>query len=88
MSAADTLQTFPCEYTFKIFGHHSDTFVARVTAILADTFGPLAADAVSVRPSAAGRYLSVTVVQHVERREQLEAAYTALKGEPAVILYI
>lgn len=88
MSAADTLQTFPCEYTFKIFGHQSETFVARVRAILGDTFGPLDAAAVSERASAGGRYLSVTIVLRVERREQLERAYADLQAEPAVLLYI
>lgn len=88
MNGADSLQSFPCEYTFKIFGHHSDTFVARVRAILAATFGPLDAAAVTERASAGGRYLSVTIVLRVERREQLERAYADLKAEPAVLLYI
>lgn len=88
MSDTDTLQTFPCEYTFKIFGRQSETFAARVQLIVAATFGPLADDAVSERSSSGGKYVSLTIVQWVERREQLEEVYAALKAEPEVILYI
>jgi putative lipoic acid-binding regulatory protein len=88
MTSSDTLQTFPCEYTFKIFGRQSDSFVGRVEAIVAATFGPLARGAVSERASSGGKYLSVTIVQWVERKEQLEEVYAALKAEPEVLLYI
>ncbi len=88
MSDTDTLQTFPCEYTFKIFGRQNDTFAARVQAIVAATFGPLDADAVSERASSGGKYVSLTIVQWVDRREQLEEVYAALKAEPEVLLYI
>jgi len=88
MSDEETLQTFPCEYTFKIFGRQSETFVERVGGIIAAACGPLADDAVSVRSSAGGRYLSVTIVQWVDRRHQLERAYSALKAEPQVLLYL
>jgi putative lipoic acid-binding regulatory protein len=88
MSDSETLQTFPTEYTFKVFGRQSDTFVERVRTIVAATFGPVAAEAVSERASSGGKYLSVTIVQWVERREQLEEVYTALKAEPEVLLYI
>jgi putative lipoic acid-binding regulatory protein len=88
MSDSETLQTFPCEYTFKVFGRQSDTFVERVRSIVAATFGPVADQAVSERASSGGKYLSVTIVQWVERREQLEEAYAALKAEPEVLLYI
>jgi len=88
MSTADTQQTFPCDYTFKIFGKHSETFVERVRAIVGQTFGELADAAVSLRSSSGGRYLSITISQWVESREQLEVVYAALKAEPEVLLYI
>jgi putative lipoic acid-binding regulatory protein len=88
MSPDETLQTFPCDYTFKIFGRLSDTFVERVRDILAQTFGALPDEAVIVRSSSGGRYLSVTVSQWVDSRDQLEIVYTALKAEPEVLLYI
>ncbi|MEO8605241.1 MAG: DUF493 domain-containing protein [bacterium] len=88
MSESETLQTFPCDYTFKIFGRQSETVVERVSSILTASFGPLVADALSVRSSSGGRYVSITITLWVESREQLEAAYAELKAEPEVLLYI
>jgi len=81
-------QAFPGEYTFKVFGRQSPTFVERVSAIVAGTFGDLPADAVSVRESSGQRYLSVTIVVWVDDRSQLERVYTELKAESEVLLYI
>lgn len=78
----------PGEYEFKIFGRQSETFVARVRAIIGDTFGPVADEAVSVRASSGQRYLSVSIVVWVDERRQLEEAYALLKAEQEVLLYI
>jgi hypothetical protein len=79
---------FPCVYTFKIFGRRSDTFVERVCAILGATLGPIPFEAVKVRTSAQGRYVSLTVDINVATRAQLERVYVELRAEPEVLLYI
>jgi putative lipoic acid-binding regulatory protein len=84
----DTLQTFPCFYTFKVFGRQSDTFVARVLEVVGATLGQVPVDSVKVRESQHGRYLSVTVYTRVETRDQLERVYTDLRAEDDVLLYI
>jgi putative lipoic acid-binding regulatory protein len=81
-------EEFPCQYTFKVFGRASDTLVERVSGIIAATLGPLPADAVRVRESRQGRYLSVTVDVRVDSRSQLEQVYTDLRAESEVLLYI
>ena len=86
--SGESLQVFPGEYVFKIFGRRSPTFVERVSEIIAETFGTLPAEAVTVRESSAQRYLSVTVVVWVEDRRQLEQVYAQLKAESEVLLYI
>ena len=78
----------PGEYTFKVFGRQSPTFVERVSAIITRTFGILDPEAVSVRASSAQRYVSVSIVVWVDDRRQLEEAYAELKAEPEVLLYI
>ena len=88
MNASESLERFPCFYTFKIFGRRSDTFVARVRMILAETLGAVPLDAVKVRESKQGRYLSVTVLIRVESRSQLERVYSDLRAEEQVLLYI
>ena len=81
-------EQFPSIYTFKIFGRRSDTFVDRVREIIAATLGAVPLDAVKVRQSSHGRYLSVTVLIRVESRSQLERVYADLRAEEAVLLYI
>lgn len=81
-------QGFPGAYTFKVFGRQSPTFVERVSAIVAGTFGALPAEAVSVRASSGQRYLSVTIEVWVDDRRQLEQVYAELKAEGEVLLYI
>jgi putative lipoic acid-binding regulatory protein len=81
-------EAYPAEYTFKIFGRRSPTFVERVSTIVAETFGELSPDSVSVRTSSGQKYLSVTIVVWVADRSQLEKVYTELKAEPEVLLYI
>jgi uncharacterized protein len=88
MSESEALERFPCFYTFKIFGRRSDTFVTRVRAIIADTLGAVPLDAVKVRESSQGRYLSVTVLIRVDSHSQLERVYTDLRADEQVLLYI
>jgi putative lipoic acid-binding regulatory protein len=88
MSAFSTLEQFPCVYTFKIFGRRSETFVDRVRGIIAATLGALPGDAVSVRESSRGRYVSVTVLVEVETPDQLERVYADLRADDEVLLYI
>ncbi len=86
--STETLERFPRVYTFKVFGRRSDTFVDRVREIVAATLGSLPGDAVSVRESSHGRYLSVTVSARVESVGQLEQVYADLRAEQEVLLYI
>jgi putative lipoic acid-binding regulatory protein len=88
MSGSDSGEQFPCLYTFKIFGRRSDTFVERVREIIAATLGVVPRDAVTLRESSQGRYVSVTVVIRVETRGQLEQVYADLRTDKEVLLYI
>jgi uncharacterized protein len=88
MSEPEHLEQFPCVYTFKIFGRRSDTFVERVREIVGATLGAVPLDAVKVRESSRGRYLSVTVIIRVDSRRQLEQVYADLRAEEQVLLYI
>lgn len=81
-------EQFPCDYTFKIFGRRSETFVEKVRTIIAATLGTVPPDAVRVRESSQGRYLSVTVLIRVENRALLERVYGDLRADEEVLLYI
>jgi putative lipoic acid-binding regulatory protein len=88
MSDLDGLEQFPCDYTFKVFGRRSDAFVERVREIIGRSLGCVPAEAVSVRESSHGRYVSVTVSIRVDTRSQLERVYADLRAEDEVLLYI
>jgi malate dehydrogenase (oxaloacetate-decarboxylating)(NADP+) len=64
--------------------HH----LRHVREIIADTLGAVPLDAVKVRESSQGRYLSVTVLARVESRSQLERVYADLRADETVLLYI
>src|SRR5262249_62355157 len=66
----------------------SDAFVERVREIIASTLGAVPAEAVRVRESSRGRYVSVTVLIWVDSRSQLERVYADLRAEDEVLLYI
>jgi putative lipoic acid-binding regulatory protein len=83
-----TLERFPCVYTFKVFGLRSDTFAEHVRVIISETLGDVPGEAVSVRESSGGRYLSVTVLVRVDNRGQLERVYADLRADEQVLLYI
>ena len=84
----ETLESFPCFYTFKVFGRHSETFADRVRGVVGATLGEVPQDSVKVRESEHGRYLSVSVYVRVDSRDQLERIYADLRAEEEVIVYI
>lgn len=88
MSDPVALETFPCFYTFKVFGRATECFVERVREIVGATLGAIPLDSVKVRESSKGRYLSVTLVVYVHDRSQLEEVYSGLRAEEQVLLYI
>lgn len=88
MAPGNTLQEFPCFYTFKIFGRQSKTFVERVRAAVAQTLGTVPQDCMKVRESSGGRYLSVTIEMQVHNQRQLEQVYEGLRVEAEVLFCI
>ena len=88
MADPTTLETFPCFYTFKVFGRTSGSFVDVVRDIVGATLGVVPRDSVKVRESAKGKYSSVTLIAYVHSRKQLEQVYADLRAEEQVLLYI
>ncbi len=77
--------TFPCEFPVKAIGRHTEDFVAIVTEIVLRHAPDMAADAVSSRNSAGGRYLAVTATITATSREQLDNLYRELSGHEQVL---
>ncbi len=79
---------FPTDYPLKVVGRPEDGFRARVHAIVLRHAPGLDADRVTERPSANGRYLSISYLLHAESRAQIEALVDELKGCDGVMMLL
>jgi len=76
--------TFPTEFPIKVMGRREEGFAQAVVEVVlrhAPDFDPAT---VEMRPSSAGRYLSLTVTIVARSRAQLDALYRELSGHPMV----
>lgn len=78
--------TFPCLYAVKAMGLAQGDFDALVVSIVRAHVGDIAEGAITSRPSANGKYVSVTVEVEVTSRTQLETIYTALRAHERVLM--
>ncbi len=79
---------FPCDWPVKAFGPGTEAFELAVVAIVRRHVSDLNENAVSTRPSRAGKYSAVTVTIQAESRAQLEAIYTDLRAHPDVVMVL
>jgi uncharacterized protein len=79
------LFNFPCAFPIKVIGKDTDGFTNLVTEIIRRHVPDLAADAVSTRPSAGGKYIAVTATFIAQSREQLDAMYRELSSNDQVL---
>ncbi len=82
----DSVIDFPCDFAIKAMGLAVDNFDALVVAIVRQHVPNLGEAAVSCKPSAAGKYLSVTISFEAESRAQLDNIYLALSAEKRVLM--
>ena len=86
MDSQDSPLTFPCEFPIKAMGLAVDGFEAMVVEIVRQHAPELKDDAVNVRASQGGKYLSVTVVVEASSRAQLDAIYQDLTSCEQVMM--
>ncbi len=79
---------YPLEYTFKIIGLAGDDFAEHARRLVERAIGAAPAERVSIRPSARGKYHSVSVVARVESEEQRRAVYQALHEDGRVVYFL
>lgn len=81
-----TLIEFPATIAVKAMGLASEDFQSLVHGLVTGHVDEEpASDAVSVRSSRGGKYLSVSVSITASSQAQLEAIYAALQAEPRVL---
>jgi putative lipoic acid-binding regulatory protein len=84
----ESILEFPCRFPIKVMGPAGTAFAQRVRAIAAAHVPDLAADAVTCRSSAGGRFQSVTVTVHATSRDQLDNLYRALSAAEQVLMVL
>jgi putative lipoic acid-binding regulatory protein len=80
----DSLITYPSPFPIKIMGLRAEGYAQAVLEVVlrhAPDFDPATME---MRPSKAGKYLSLTVTITARSREQLDALYRDLSGHPMV----
>ena len=84
---APTLE-YPLRYTFKIMGHAAEDFAEHARRLVAGVIGDAPVLSQSTRPSAGGKYLSVSVVARLESEVQRRGVYQALWEDDRVVYYL
>lgn len=86
--ATETLFEFPCSFPLKVIGRGVDGFEDLVLPIVRRHVPDLDEDAVTSRPSRAGRYLALTITFIAESKEQLDALYCDLGAHERVVMVL
>ncbi len=85
---AQTLLTFPCDFTIKTFGSGSQLFETTVLTIINKHTTSHTDRAIQSRPSANGKYCALSITVHVESKEQLDNIYKELSASPDVLMVL
>lgn len=84
----ESLLTFPCEFTIKVFGKKSEEFEAFVISTIHAHCKDLRENAFNYRDSKDKTYLAISVTIHAESKEQLDTIYRALSSNSNVLMVI
>jgi putative lipoic acid-binding regulatory protein len=82
------LLVFPTAFPIKVMGRRDEGYAQAVLEVVmrhAPDFDPATME---MRPSKAGKYLSLTVTITARSREQLDALYKDLSGHPMVMMVL
>ncbi len=79
---------FPCDFPIKVMGRTADDFDTLVLSIVQRHVGNLSEESVTIRASAGGNYVSVTVTVIAESQHQLDNLYRELSGHERVVMVL
>ncbi len=82
----ESTHNFPCRYVFKIIGKNVDDFPARVVTAMRKALGASVDPPHSLRHTAGGRHVSVTMEPVVTSPQQVVAAYGELHLTDDVVI--
>jgi hypothetical protein len=79
---------FPCDVPVKVFGRNDDAFRDTVLSIVQTYFPDFQKSDLVERLSRQDRYLSLTITVWVESRSSIDALYTELTANEAVLMVL
>lgn len=80
--------SFPCHYTFKVIGYADANFTARVIACVRDELKLETDPPFSLRATAHGRHVAVTLEPMCESSQQVIAIYSRLSGMDGLVMLL
>lgn len=86
MSNEETLLKFPCEFPIKVMGKATAEFEIFVLSTVRKHVPELSENAIEIRPSKQGNYLSITVTVYAQNKAQLDAIYQELTASKLVLM--
>lgn len=82
----DTLLTFPCDFTIKLFGLANNEFEADALGIIHKHVSNAADREIQAKLSANGKYCALSVTIHLESKDQLDQIYRDLSSSPKILM--
>ncbi|MFZ4535801.1 YbeD family protein [Propionivibrio sp.] len=80
----ESLFQFPCAFPLKIMGLANDALAQTVLEVVLRHAPDFDGATMEMRPSSAGKYLSLTCTINATSRPQLDALYRELSSHPLV----
>ncbi|KAK9835202.1 hypothetical protein WJX81_005451 [Elliptochloris bilobata] len=85
----ERVNTYPTKRSFKAIGVGGEGFAASMRSAVEGVVGHVREENVSLRPSSAGKYISVTVGPVlVESGDQVRSIYTAMREDERLKFFI
>ena len=91
LPSAELLETrhqFPCAFTFKVIGYADSNFTARVVSCVRDELQLAADPPFSLRSTAHGRHVAVTLEPLCTSSQQGLAIYARLSGLDGLVMLL
>ena len=82
------LITYPTFYTFKAMGLAGPDLKARILQHVSSVLGPVEEGSVTVRPSSAGKYESISVHVYLRSEDERRRIYEAFHGDKTIVWYV
>jgi len=79
---------FPTDFPIKVMGRRDEGFAQAIVAVVLRHAPDYDPSTMEMRPSKAGKYLSLTVTIVARSREQLDALYAELSAHPMVLMVL